>query len=308
MRRLTTMIMFSLAALALLPAPAAADAASAWLMFEEGNAMFERREFGIALQRYKEALASAGTLPEAETAIGDVYREEGELGLARLQYEKAYNHRNSLAVPAKKYDILYRIARIDEDQELYKLMEDTLLLILADDRNWGGTAGSRLRAQLETNYYSKGLNQVLKLYRFDASFAQEAHSKLGWYYYRLGRFTQAVPSCLYAVVYGASEIAKYLRERDVEWEFSSFEALLDAVEEHKDLQEYVVGAGLFRSLYYLAGSTYASGYPKSAQTLWRLIARAKQAGEYGELSAKQLSKPWIEPTLIPLKKTQARSP
>jgi tetratricopeptide (TPR) repeat protein len=237
-----------------------------------------------------------------------VYREEGELGLARQQYEKAYKHRNSLAVPAKKYDILYRIARIDEDQEFYKLMEDTLLSILADDVNWGGKTGSRLRAQLETNYYSKGMNQVLKLYRFEATFAQEAHAKVGWYYYRLGRFTQAVSSCLYAVIYGASEIARYLRERDVEWEFSSFEALLQAVDEHKELQEYVVGVGLFSSLYYLAGSTFASGYPKSALALWRLIASAKQAGEFAELSAKQLKKPWIEPTLIPLKKTQVRTP
>ncbi len=306
MRRLTTkivLLLVVLVAMALMPVVAAADTASAWLLFEEGNALFEKREFGVALQRYKEAVAFAGTLPEAETAIGDVYREEGELGLARQQYQKAYNHRNSLSVPAKKYDILYRIARIDEDQEFYKLMEDSLLLILADDVNWAGLTGSRIRAQLETNYYSKGMNQVLKLYRFDASFAQEAHAKLGWYYYRLGRFTQGVSSCLYAVVYGASEIARYLRDRDVEWEFSSFEELLEAVDDHKDLQEYVVGVGLYSSLYYLAGSTYASGYPKSALALWRIISRAKQAGDYAELSAKQLKKPWIEPTLIPLKKT-----
>jgi hypothetical protein len=302
------MIVFSIAAMVLLPVGALAETAGAWLTFEEGNAMFEKGEFGVALQRYKEALAAAGTLPEAEIAIGDVYREEGELGLARQQYEKAYNHRNSLAVPAKKYDILYRIARIYEDQELYKLMEDSLLTILADDVNWAGKAGSRLRAQLETNYYSKGMNQVLKLYRFEATFAQEAHAKVGWYYYRLGRFTQAVSSCLYAVIYGASEIARYLRERDVEWEFSSFEALLQAVDEHKELQEYVVGVGLFSSLYYLAGSTFASGYPKSAMALWRLVASANQAGEYADLSAKQLKKPWIEPTLIPLKKTQTRTP
>jgi tetratricopeptide (TPR) repeat protein len=302
------MIVFSLAAMVLLPVGALAETAGAWLTFEEGNAMFEKGEFGVALQRYREALAAAGTLPEAEIAIGDVYREEGELGLARQQYEKAYNHRNSLAVPAKKYDILYRIARIDEDQELFKAMEDTLLSIMIDDVNWAGKAGSRLRTQLETNYYSKGMNQVLKLYRFEASFAQEAHAKVGWYYYRSGRFTQAVSSCLYAVIYGASEIARYLRERDVEWEFSSFEALLQAVDEHKELQEYVVGVGLFSSLYYLAGSTFASGYPKSAMALWRLIASAKQAGEYAELSAKQLTKPWIEPTLIPLKKTKTGTP
>jgi tetratricopeptide (TPR) repeat protein len=300
--------MLAFAAIAVIPRSAAADASSAWLQYEEGNAQFERREFGLALQSYKEALAAAGTMPEAESAIGDVYREEGELALARQQYEKAYNHRNSLAVPAKKYDIQYRIAGIDEDQELYKLMEDTLLSILADDPNWAGAAGSRIRTQLESNYLTKGMNQVLKLYRFDASFAQEAHAKLGWYYYRMGRFTQAVSHTLYSAVYEASQIAKFLRDRDVEWEFSTFEALLASADEHKDLREYLAGSPLYKSLYYLAGATYATGYPKSAQAIWRSIARATQAGEYAALSAKQLKKPWIEPTLIPLKKTTARTP
>jgi hypothetical protein len=284
------------------PAVSAEVATPAWLLYEEGNLLYENREFGRALQRYKDAVAMAGILPEAEAAIGDVYREEGELELARKQYEKAYNHKNSLVVPSARYDILYRLASIYRDQELYKLMEDTLQQILADDANWGKGQSTRLRSQIESNYFTKGMDQVLRLYRFDASFAEPAHAQLGWFYYRTGRFPQAVQHCLYAVMYTASEAARYLRERDVEWEFTSFEKLLEAVDGERELRDFVAQSGLFKDLYYLAGSSYAVMYPRLATSLWKLISISRTAGEYAVLSKQQLKKPWIEPYLVPLKK------
>ena len=179
-----------------------------WLLYEEGNALFEQREFGRALQRYKDAVDMAGILPEAEAAIGDVYREEGELDLALQQYQKAYNHRNTLAVSDTRYDIQYRMASVYKDQEMYRLMEDTLLAIVSDDVNWGKGTNSRLRTQVEALYYNRGMDQVLRLYRFDDSFATQAHADLGWFYYRTGRFPQAVTHSLYAVIACSSELAR----------------------------------------------------------------------------------------------------
>lgn len=284
------------------PAVSADEATPSWLLYEEGNLLYENREFGRALQRYKDAVAMAGILPEAEAAIGDVYREEGELELARRQYEKAYNHKNTLVVPSTRYDILYKLASIYRDQEMYKLMEDTLQIILADDVNWGRGKSTRLRTQIESNYFARGMDQVLRLYRFDASFAAPAHAQLGWFYYRTGRFPQAVQHCLYAVMYTASEVARYLRERDVEWEFNSFEKLLDEAEGERDLRDFVAQSGMFKDLYYLAGSTYAAMYPRLATSLWKLISISGGAGEYAGMSKQQLKKPWIEPYLVPLKK------
>ncbi len=306
MRRLLVGILVVAAAVGCVPLFGQAVPAPAWLLYEEGNALFEQREFGMALQRYKDAIDAAGILPEAETAIGDVYREEGELGLALQQYQKAWNHRNSLSVSSARYDIQYRIASVYRDQELYKLMEDTLLAITADDPNWGKGQNSRLRAQVETLYFSRGMDQVLRLYRFPESFATRAHADLGWFYYRTGRFPQAVSHTLYAVIAGASEIARYQRERDVEWEFSSFEALLRGAAENRDLRGFVEGGDLYRSAYYLACSTWASMYPKLATGLWKLLGQQEAAGEYSELSRRQLKKPWVEPYLVPLKKQAGR--
>jgi tetratricopeptide (TPR) repeat protein len=299
---LLVMLLLSISA----PACFADKAASAWLLYEEGNALYEQREFGRALQRYKDAIALVGTLPEAEVGVGDVYREEGELDLALAQYQKALNHRNTLQVAETRYDIQYRVASLYRDQELYKLMEDTLLAIAADDPNWGKGSGSRLRAQVGALYYSKGMDQVLRLYRFADSFAARAHAELGWFYYRTGRFPQAVWHLLYAVIPAASEVARWHRERDVEWEFTSFESLLRAASGPRELQEYAQSSGLFRNTYYLACATWASMYPKLATSLWRLLGQLESAGEYAELSRRQLKAPWVEPYLVPLKKATGR--
>jgi tetratricopeptide (TPR) repeat protein len=269
-----------------------------WMIFEQGNTLMERNEFGEALKAYKEAIAVAGVFPEAEIAIGDIYAEEGELDLAKAQYEKAYNQRNAFSVPASKYDALYRLASVYENQEYYKLMEDSLLRIVADDLRFADQPSSHLRTQIEKNYFEKGLDHVLVLYRFDEPFSAAAHSKLGWFYYKTGRFALSVTHYLYAVIYRASEIANYLRDRDIEFEFSTLEELLNTAQGRRELLKYIAEKDLFRDLYYLAGSTYADGYPQHSLGMWKLIARFPSAGQYVDLSLRQIKKPWTEPFIV----------
>jgi tetratricopeptide (TPR) repeat protein len=268
-----------------------------WLLFEQGNALMGSKEFGQALQYYKEAINAAGIFPEAEMAIGDVYFEEGELDLALSQYKKAYNQRKGFYISNSQYDVLYRMARLYESKELYKLMEDTLVSIIGDDRHFVETATSRLRTQVEKNYVDKGLDHVLLLYRFVPSFAMKAHSKLGWFYYRTGRFSQSVSHLLYSVTYGVSEINAYLRERDVNYEFSSLQDVLAEVEKSPELQSFVGEVDLYKDLYYLAGATFADGYPQHALDLWSLISKFPSGGMYQGLSRQQLKSPRIEPLL-----------
>jgi tetratricopeptide (TPR) repeat protein len=268
-----------------------------WLLFEQGNAAMSTKEFGKALQYYKDAVSAAGIFPEAEMAIGDVYFEEGEFELAALQYQKAYNQRKGFYISDSQYDVLYRIARLYESQELYKLMEDELSMIVADDRHFVESATSRLRTQIEKNYLDKGLDHVLLLYRFEVSFAVKAHSKLGWFYYRTGRFSQSMSHLLYSVIYGVSEINAYLRERDINYEFASLQNVLTAVEKSSELQSFVDEIELYRDLYYLAGTTFAAGFPQHAMDLWGLVSRFRTSGTYQELARRQIKSPRIEPLL-----------
>jgi tetratricopeptide (TPR) repeat protein len=268
-----------------------------WLLFEQGNAAASQKEYGKALQLYKSAIEGAGIFPEAEAAIGDVFMEEGEASLAQRQYEKAYDMRKSFYIPNDQYAILYKLVNLFEIQQFYKQMEDTLGNVVADDKRFQDTPNQRLRSQVEKNYLEKGLDRVIQLYTFDDTFAAPAHSKLGWFYYRTGRFTQAISQLLFSVVYRASEIERAARERDVEQEFPDLASVLAVAAASPDLAEYGRSAGLYKDLYYLAGSTFAAGYPSHSTAIWKLLSASKAAGQYADLSTRQLKKAFIEPLL-----------
>jgi tetratricopeptide (TPR) repeat protein len=270
---------------------------TSWLMYEQGNTAASQKEFGKALQLYKSAIEAAGIFPEAEAAIGDVYLEEGESALAQRQYEKAYNLRKSFDIPDQQYEILYKLANLFEMQRFYKQMEDKLNLIVADDKRFQETPNQRLRTQLEKNYTEKGLDRVLVLYNFEDSFAAAAHAKLGWFYYRTGRFALAMPQLLYSVVYRLSQVERSRKDHDAEYEFSTLGELLAAVDASSELQAYAASTGLFKDLYYLASSTFVNGYPRHSNSLWKILAATPSAGQYRDLSARQLKKPFVEPLL-----------
>jgi tetratricopeptide (TPR) repeat protein len=268
-----------------------------WLLYEQGNAAVSQHEYGKALQLYKSAIEGAGNFPEAEAALGDVYLAEGETTLAQKQYQKAYDLKKAFYIPDMQYAIMYKLANVLELQQQYKQMEDWLLKIVADDKRFQETATQRLRTQLERNFFDKGLDRVLFLYSFEDSFAAEAHSRLGVFYYRTGRYSQSVSQLLYASVYRLSRLEKARKERDAEFEFSNLTELLTSVDSSEDLRAYAIGTGIYRDLYYLAGSTFALGFPRHSANLWKAIAGASAAGRFKDLAIRQLKKPFMEPLL-----------
>ncbi len=300
MRRLILCVAVLLAAAAGLPAETVSGT-PAWLLYEQGKTWASQGEFGKALQHYKEAILAAGVMPEAEAAIGDVYREEGEFTLAEQQYSRAFNLRNALVIPEAKYDILYRWAALYEDQELYSLMESKLLLIVAEDR-WN--TSEQLPVQVERNFVEKGLDHVLALYRFDSRFAASAHSRLGWFYYRTGRYPQAVRHLLYAVVLNVSEVADFLKQNDPDAVVTSLDGFFSSVLRDRDSRSWLEASSLSSDLYYLSASAWELGHPLRAQAVWKTLSTIKEAGKYADLSKRQLVKPFREPFLEPVYRLQ----
>jgi hypothetical protein len=265
-----------------------------WLLYEQGNALVDQNEFGQALKLYQEAIKGAGIFPEAEMAVGDVYLEEGEYDLALSQYEKAYTIRKSFYIPDMQYTVLYKMASIYEKMDLYRKMEDSLNLILKDDAHYVETATYKLRTQIEKVYAEKGLDRVLFLYGLEESFASKAHSRLGWFYYRTGRYSLSISQLLFSIICRTTQMKTYLNEKDPEFQFTTVTDLLQKIDDDQELGRYADETGFFSDLYYLAGSMYASGLPLNAKTIWRMISKCNTAGTYKDLSARQFSKPWLE--------------
>jgi hypothetical protein len=283
---------------AVLPPPSFADSSNKyWLLYEQGRTAADQKEYGKALQLYKSAIEGAGIFPEAEAAIGDIFLAESEPSLAQRQYEKAYELRKSFYIPENQYDILYKLANLFEMQQQYRQMEDGLLKIVSDDKRFQETPNQRLRSQIEKNYFDKGIDRVLVLYSFDIDFAAAAHSRLGWFYYRTGRFSQSVSHLLYAVIYRMTQSEQWLKDRDVDFQFTSLADLVSSLDSNTELKAFAASSGVFRDLYYLAGATFSAGYPRHAAAIWNILSTAATAGQYKALAERQLKKPFTEPLL-----------
>jgi tetratricopeptide (TPR) repeat protein len=268
-----------------------------WLLYDQAKALMEQMQYGKALRFFQESLIVNTTFPEAESAIGDIYREEGEADLAIKQYTKAYDLRNNFYIKTDKYRVLYKLARICEEQQAYVKMEASLILVIQDDKDYMQPANSRLNQQLTVNYYNKGLDYDLTLYHFGNYFAQDAHSQLGWFYYKTGRFEQSVIHLLYSILLKIGQAIEYSRSRDIDFEFRTLSDYLTSANTDADTAMYLQTVNIYKDLYYLAGSTYAQGSPMIASSIWKVLSSLSVSNRYSDLSKDQIRSPWIEPYL-----------
>ena len=124
----------------------------------------------------KAALAELGRLkdyPEAEYWLGEVYRVEGEFGIALSQYEKALEKRSLLENPEFGIEILYKIADLRRLRREYPEMVSIYEEILKADSLWSRESfiRSTMLRSLETN----GINRFLVLYRHNEPNTEKAH-------------------------------------------------------------------------------------------------------------------------------------
>ncbi len=120
---------------------------------------------------------------------------------------------------------------------------------------------------------------------------------LGWFYYKTGRYDLSALHLLYAIIYKVSEVNTVAVEKDPDYQFSTFESLIQYLPSHSSVDQFLSSSDVYSDLYYLAGSSFAKGYPSHAFSIWRVLSRADHAGKYIDLSSRQLKSPWLEPYL-----------
>jgi tetratricopeptide (TPR) repeat protein len=267
-----------------------------WLLFEKGKYEFEKGELGQALMLFQQAREKAGgNYPQAEVAIGDIFFDGQEYSLAEKFYKKAYEHRQAFLTQQEKYSVLLKLAHLYENMSAYKQMEDQLLEIISDDPYFSDQAYSRYRRALSDLFKKNGLDQMLRYYRIDILFPQEAHSRLSYFYYRTGNNSKSILHALYAINSVLTRAIEEIRKIDPEYQFTSIGNLLLLTSERDNILRLFYGSDLFRTMYYLAGSSFDAGFKTRARQVWLLIADTPLALEYAVLSAKQLNSPWVEP-------------
>jgi len=284
-------------------------APDAWVLLEQAKTLIADRadpQLGEALDLLRRAIETAGIFPEAEIVMAEIYFREGALALAEDRLQKALEGSSSLRVTQDRYAILYRLAGIYEIQNRYYEMEKALLAIVNEQAEFStAPASQRFRNAFLTAYLSRGLDHVLRLYRMDdASFALQAHAKLGWFYYRTGRFEPAsILHSLSALDIIVTESVQEIRLVNPTFEFSTLAGYLEVALKRENIRGFLTESGFFGIAYHLGTACRPAGHLSRAREIWGLLAgiRAEPEliGSYVDLSRRQLQAPWVDPYINP---------
>jgi hypothetical protein len=245
--------------------------------------------------------------PEADFWVAETLREEGELGLALLQYERAWNNRALLEAPGFAIDILYKIADVQRVRQNYNEMERWALQIIEapepyGDRLWAGTSENETRAALAMRaamlriLENDGIDRFLTLYRHRNTGVESAHRLLGFYYYSKGRYPLATEHLLFAFLIQNSLLIDEIIRREYDFDFTNLENLLEFVRVRPELLAFIEETEYYRTIYYLASALYATGRTRPATQLWTFLTRSSDAGEWGS-RARRSPTPYIEPVI-----------
>jgi tetratricopeptide (TPR) repeat protein len=243
----------------------------------------------------RRALSELGRLkayPEAEYWIGEVYRMEGEYGIALAQYQKVYDQRTLLEIPDFTTGVLYKIADLRRLRREYAEMTTALEEIIHTDGLWGRESFDRsnMLQSLENN----GVNRFLVLFRHKEPAVERAHRILGLYYYASGRHSRAADHLLFAFLIQNSVLIDVLVKSRYDYAFTSLEDLLRDLAGNREVQSYITEVEYYRAMYYLANSLYGSNRRRSAREIWTFLSGNAPA-EWRGRAAAQLRNPAMDP-------------
>jgi tetratricopeptide (TPR) repeat protein len=245
------------------------------------------------------ALAALGTLkdyPEAEYWLGETYLVEGELKLARDQFQKALDLRQLLENPGFATELLYKIAAICRTRQEYNDMERNLLAILADDRLWSG-GGNFEKQALTRVLENNGANRFLTLYRYRNTETEQAHRLLGFFYYASGRHARAQEHLMFSFLIQNTIIIEEVIRNRYDFTFTTLEELAPEISRYPLLTNYAAKNEYYKTAYYLGASLYGNAKTPSARELWTFLSVQNAAGEWRARAAGQLRSPHVE-TLV----------
>ncbi|MDR2543470.1 MAG: hypothetical protein LBC80_08515 [Treponema sp.] len=269
-----------------------------------------------------EAFEKLKNYPEAEFWIGEVYRIEGELPLALVQYRRALSMRDIMEDPGFVVTLQYKIASIHRTKGEFNEMERVLLSIVSEnDTLWSDSnratvsrineegalpyaqaSASFARTGMTTTLRTHGIDRFLEMYRYNDSIVEQAHRLLGFHYVVSGR-PSAEPHLMFAFLIQNTTIIEELRKRRFDFVFSDLPELIKEIGTNPLLLSYMDTVEYFKTAYYLGAGLFRNGYSAAALGLWDFLAGQPQAGEWHSRAVMQLRNPRQEPVIHRLNET-----
>ncbi|MDR1788244.1 MAG: hypothetical protein LBR16_07335 [Treponema sp.] len=251
------------------------------------------------------ALALLQHYPEAEYWIGETCFVEGEIGIALMQYQKSYEHRELFEAPGFRTEVLYKIAEMRRLQKKYAEMERALLDILSRggegdtplDELWEAESNTRTRrAMAQILGRADGLGRFLSLYRYGNTSAERAHRALGFFYYESGRYMPgpALEHLMFSFLIQSTVVIDEIKRRQYDYEFSTLEDMMTRLRRIPAALDYLDKNEYYRVLYCLGCAFFGADNPAGARQFWAFLAAEPLAGQWQPAAARQLASPQIE--------------
>ncbi|MBN2737295.1 MAG: tetratricopeptide repeat protein [Spirochaetales bacterium] len=276
----------------------------AWVVFQKAKSFANQREYGKAIEYFKEALTMQKDYPEAEMAIADIYWQiEGEFQLAERHYQKALEKKNFFEIPNQKYEVMDKLGDLYLSWQRYFEYQHIQQSIISDDQDYNQREFQNFRDAYYMLYMDKGFDQLFRLFRL-SGYPQviKAHRELGWFLYRSGQYKEALTNLLFSLVQLLSESFEYFREFFPLYEYRTLNIFLKDLYANQDIASYLDQQDVYKTLYYLAATSYALGKNELSKEIFRLIQGSAYRGKYYALAGRQLNKAFIEDLLFIEKK------
>ena len=242
---------------------------------------------GSATQALRE-LDRLKAFPEAEFWMGETFRAEGELALALVQYERAWQSRALLETPGFEVEILYRMTDIHRIRREYQSMENRAMEIITGPGPAGAPrdtlwASGMLRAAMIRLLESEGVYRFLELYRHNNMVTERAHRQLGFFYQAARRDIPALDHLTFAFLIQNTMLIEYVIRREFDFTFTTLDNLMGHALRRPALVEFMEEIEYYRTAFYFATALYATGRTGPAMQVWSFLARSgPQAGIWGE--------------------------
>lgn len=212
--------------------------------------------------------------PEAQKLIGDIYKLEGEYQFAEEYYTKALSHSDIFDIPDEKYEILYLLVDISQLQQDYEQMEVRLLNIIAmENYKKNDSLVAAIKNTLKKNDKTV-VQKFFDLYRAYDIHSIKAYIMLSDYYYSINEYEKAFDFCSLAVLTSFTRMYDIINKRNIVFEFSGIESLLDELVYHEDIIEWGRNNNIWYSYSLLCQISDKLGYSQFSFELLSILARA----------------------------------
>ena len=279
------------------PAFDIAENSPVWLLLEYAKKEREDKNHSDALILLYKAYEKDDKNPNVLYQIGLTYKLLGEYQEALTFFEKTLkiignsNSRNNII----KNETYYQLAETNKFLKNYQKYEDSLLIIVHDDklftentdnnlllRGDRGEGGNYLQIltgmkEFVNNRTATPLDQLVYMFRVKDSFSKNANFFLGEYYFETNKSTKSALHLVYFILKIYTRIIDNYRENvDLNYQFSTSDNLFSLIRKKEKYMNYIRSTNFAKALNYLGlVMVNLGGNPqiqiKYAKEIWKLV-------------------------------------